>query len=228
MARFGSGWIPWGDDIADPSAGLGRIAEVMAQAGRTMDGFRVFGNLGIRADENGKLQLDKALEAVPAQVAAGITDFGLAVPLPKDVNEAAEVLASVASAFRARVGSRLTLDWAVLRHLEASRMSAPVQLRTGARLRSQVDTTEVIVVRAPAREVALTCGGVPMIDVKADPDASLSLDPAHSDGSPVGKRFTLPDDVTLEVLVTKGGDGSLAEGGAKLVLKEAKALPSSD
>jgi len=107
-------------------------------------------------------------------------------------------------------------------------MSAPVQLRTGARLRSQVDSTEIIIVRAPAREVSLTCGGHPMIDVKAEADASLSLDPAQADGSPVGKRFTLADDVTLEVLVTKGGDGSLAEGGEKLVLKEAKALPSSD
>ncbi len=107
-------------------------------------------------------------------------------------------------------------------------MTSPAQLRTGARLRSQVDTTEIIVVRAPAREVALTCGGAAMIDVKAEPEAGLTLDPAQAEGSPVGKRFTLEEDPTLEVLVTKGGDGSLAEGGVRLVLKEAKALPSSD
>jgi hypothetical protein len=107
-------------------------------------------------------------------------------------------------------------------------MSAPVQLRTGARLRSQVDTTEVIVVRAPAREVTLSCGGHPMIDVKAEPEAGLTLDATLATGSPVGKRFTLPDDADLEVLVTKGGDGTLAENGQALVLKEAKQLPSSD
>lgn len=107
-------------------------------------------------------------------------------------------------------------------------MTSPAALRTGARLRSQVDTTEIIVVRAPARPVSLTSGGHPMIDVKGEPDASLTLDPAHADGSPVGKRFTLEEDPTLEVLVTKGGDGSLAEGGVKLILKEAKQLPSSD
>jgi hypothetical protein len=107
-------------------------------------------------------------------------------------------------------------------------MSTPVQLRTGARLRSQVDATEVIVVRAPSREVNLTCGGAPMIDVKATPEAGLTIDPALSGGSPVGKRFTLADDASLEVLVTKGGDGTLADGTEALVLKEAKQLPSSD
>src|ERR1700712_1085737 len=107
-------------------------------------------------------------------------------------------------------------------------MTSPAALRTGARLRSQVDATEIIVVRAPARPVSLSCGGHPMIDVKAEPEAGLTLDPALSGGTPVGKRFTHPDDATLEVLVTKGGDGTLAEGGVALVLKEAKQLPSSD
>ena len=107
-------------------------------------------------------------------------------------------------------------------------MATPVQVRTGARLRSQVDTTEIVVVRAPSRDVNLTCGGHPMIDVKAEPDAGLTINPAFASGSPIGKRFTLPDDATLEVLVTKAGDGSLAEGDQALVLKEAKPLPSSD
>jgi hypothetical protein len=107
-------------------------------------------------------------------------------------------------------------------------MSVPVQLRTGARLRSQVDATEIIVVRVPAGEVTLTCGGHPMIDVKAEPDTGLTLDAALSGGSPVGKRFTSPNDEGLEVLVTKGGDGTLGDGTTALVLKEAKQLPSSD
>jgi hypothetical protein len=107
-------------------------------------------------------------------------------------------------------------------------MTSPTALRTGARLRSQVDTIEIIVVRMPDRPIALTCGGHPMIDVKAEPDADLTIDPGQAEGSPVGKRFTLEEDPTLEVLVTKAGDGSLAEGGVRLVLKEAKQLPSSD
>ncbi len=105
IARFGSAWIPWGDDIANPAPGLARIAEVMDENGRSMDGFRVQGNLMVRADDNGKIQLEQALANVPGQVEAGVTDFGLTVPLPRDVDGAAEVLSEVVTAFHAAAGS---------------------------------------------------------------------------------------------------------------------------
>jgi probable F420-dependent oxidoreductase len=105
LARFGSGWIPWGDDIKDPAPGLARIAEVMAENGRDMDGFRTQGNLMVRAGDDGKLQLAQALEPVAAQVEAGITDFGLTVPLPAGQDAAAEVLAGVVDAFHKAAGA---------------------------------------------------------------------------------------------------------------------------
>jgi hypothetical protein len=40
-------------------------------------------------------------------------------------------------------------------------------LKPGTRLRSQVDPTEVIVVRPGSAEVEVACGGHPMIDVQA-------------------------------------------------------------
>ena len=58
-------------------------------------------------------------------------------------------------------------------------MTTPVQLRTGARLRSQVDATEVIVVRAPSREVNLTCGGAPMIAVIRPEDSMRTVAPSN-------------------------------------------------
>ncbi|HTK63528.1 MAG TPA: hypothetical protein VL595_14180 [Pseudonocardia sp.] len=100
-----------------------------------------------------------------------------------------------------------------------------MELKPGLRLRSQVCTTELIVVR-PA-EVELTCGGVPVIGHGEEPGAGLSLDPALSDGTQLGKRYT-DDSGALEVLVTKRGDGTLADGDRPLPLKEAKPLPSSD
>ena len=105
LARFGSGWIPWGDDIKDPAPGLARIAEVMAEHGRDMDGFRTQGNLMVRAGDGGKLELAKALDPVATQVAAGITDFALTVPLPSDQDGAAEVLAGVVDAFHQAAGA---------------------------------------------------------------------------------------------------------------------------
>ena len=104
MARFGSAWIPWGDDIKDPAAGLGKIAEAMEANGRSMDGFRVQGNLGVRPDESGTFDFAKAVAGVPAQVASGITDFGVAIALPADKDGATEVLSDLVDAFRAVTG----------------------------------------------------------------------------------------------------------------------------
>lgn len=98
-------------------------------------------------------------------------------------------------------------------------------LKPGTRYRSQVCTTEVIVIR-PA-DVVLKCGGHPMIELGSDPAPGLRLDPDAAGGSLVGKRYT-DDSGALEVLVTKAGDGSLADGDGPLVVKEAKPLPSSD
>lgn len=102
-----------------------------------------------------------------------------------------------------------------------------MELRAGARLRSAVDTTEVIVVRAPEGDVDLGCGGHPMVVVGEEPPAGLRLDPDQAGATPLGKRFA-DEAVGVEVLCTKAGDGSLTLGGKALALKEAKPLPASD
>ena len=100
-------------------------------------------------------------------------------------------------------------------------------LKAGARLKSTVCTTEVIVVKAPAGEVEVTCGGAPMapgtetITDRGTPAADAA------EGSALGKRYVNADE-SLEILCTKAGDGSLGADGALLGLKEAKPLPASD
>jgi hypothetical protein len=59
----------------------------------------------VRAGDEGTLELAKALEPVAAQVAAGITDFALTVPLPAGQDAAAEVLAGVVDAFHNAAGA---------------------------------------------------------------------------------------------------------------------------
>ncbi len=98
-------------------------------------------------------------------------------------------------------------------------------LKPGTRYKSQVCTTELIVVR-PA-EVSLSCGGQPVVEQTAAADGSLELDPSAAAGSLVGKRYTDASG-TLEVLVTKAGEGSLGTEEGLLVIKDAKPLPSSD
>lgn len=66
-----------------------------------------------------------------------------------------------------------------------------------------------------------------MVPLGEDAPAGLELDPAHSGGTLMGKRFA--DDASgIEVLVTKPGAGSLSLDGQVLNLKDAKPLPSSD
>lgn len=100
-------------------------------------------------------------------------------------------------------------------------------LKTGSRLQSQVCDTQVIVIKAPAGEVELACGGHPMIDVGQSPAAGLTAAGGLDGGTQLGKRYVDAED-TVEVLVTKPGAGSLSLDGTALDIKSAKPLPSSD
>lgn len=99
-------------------------------------------------------------------------------------------------------------------------------VRNGARLRSQVCTGMVIVVKATDSLDDLRCGGMPMIPVGSEPTADAALDPAFGAGTVMGKRYV--DSTGAEVLVTKAGAGSLSIGTEHLELKESKTLPASD
>lgn len=101
-----------------------------------------------------------------------------------------------------------------------------VKFRAGQQLVSAVDTTAVIVIRAPAQECTLTCGGVPMADA-GKPAARAKADPSLMGGTQIGKRYVDEAD-TIQVLCTKAGDGTLALDGKPLVIQAAKPLPASD
>ena len=102
-----------------------------------------------------------------------------------------------------------------------------VKPRVGQTLASTVDATTVVVVKAPDTDVTLTCGGAEMVDTKEAAGVSGTPDPAHQDGSQLGKRYA-DDELGLEVLCTKAGAGTLAVNGTPLPLKGAKPLPASD
>lgn len=102
-----------------------------------------------------------------------------------------------------------------------------LELRAGSRLRSAVDATAVVVVRAPEQPADLRCGGHPMVPVDAEGVAEAPLSPDHAGGTLLGKRY-VDAEQTFEVLCTKPGDGSLSVGDEPLQLKEAKPLPASD
>src|SRR5215470_11136026 len=98
-------------------------------------------------------------------------------------------------------------------------------IKPGLRLKSAVCSTEVMVIRAPPGEAELSCGGAEMLGVNESAPPAARLDPAHAQGSLIGKRYVDAEE-RYELLCTKGGEGSLALNGAALGVKQAKALPS--
>jgi hypothetical protein len=102
-----------------------------------------------------------------------------------------------------------------------------MRITSGARYRSQVCGTELIVVRQLAGDLDLTCGGHPLTDLTAEPAPGLTLKEGADTGTGLGKRYTDASG-QLELLITKAGRGTLALGAEPLALKEAKPLPASD
>ena len=100
--------------------------------------------------------------------------------------------------------------------------------RPGQSLASPVDTTVVIVVRAPASDISLTCAGVAMWDPRVGGEGpSGAADAGLLGGSSLGKRYG-DEALGLELLCTKGGRGTLALDGVPLPLLGPKTLPASD
>src|ERR1700716_2362357 len=102
-----------------------------------------------------------------------------------------------------------------------------VALKAGVRFTSSVCDTQVMVVKAPAGEQDLRCGGAPMLGATVTASDTASLDPAYAGGTLIGKRYVNADE-SIELLCTKGGKGALALNGTPLAIKQAKQLPSSD
>lgn len=100
-------------------------------------------------------------------------------------------------------------------------------LKPGLRLKSAVCATEIMVIRAPSLEAVLACGGVEMLGLTEAAPAGAALDPARSQGTLIGKRYVDAQD-RVELLCTRGGDGTLCLDGEAMQVKQAKALPSSD
>lgn len=100
-------------------------------------------------------------------------------------------------------------------------------LKPGQKLRSAVCDAQVVVVKAPAAEVEITCGGAPVLDDGQElPDGAV-LDASAGDGPLLGKRYA-DEETGLELLCTRAGAGALAVDGRVLPVKGAKPLPSSD
>jgi probable F420-dependent oxidoreductase len=103
LARFGVGWIPWGDDAADIATGIARMRREMAARGRTPDDVQVMTRIPTVLDGT---DVDLTATFAPAArlSALGVTDFRAGMRIPAGRDDAEAFLTRAVSAFRTSVG----------------------------------------------------------------------------------------------------------------------------
>ncbi len=104
IARFGAGWIPWGDDAMDPFAGLAKIREELEKVGRDARGFQCTSYLPLKKRDDGELDLDAMVAPVGPMAEGGITDIRVTLPLPTEKAAAEDYLSPLVEAFRKSAG----------------------------------------------------------------------------------------------------------------------------
>lgn len=101
LARYGSGWIPWGDDAADLASAISKMRAAVAQHGRDPGELGVVGTLRPVRRDDGELDAPKTMAAAPGLRDAGVTDFRIALAVPNGLKAASDYMSGVVEAFRA-------------------------------------------------------------------------------------------------------------------------------
>jgi probable F420-dependent oxidoreductase len=99
LARFGTGWIPWGPAAADVTASIRRMKDALAEAGRDPGDLQVTGSLPLVRDGQGAIDVARTVDAVPRLAEAGVTDFRVALRLSAGSPAAYDQLRALAKGF---------------------------------------------------------------------------------------------------------------------------------
>ena len=100
LAKFGSGWIPWGPNAVDITHGIRDMRNAVSALGRDPSSIAVVGTLPV-VREAEKVNIEATMDNVPEMVANGVTDFRTYLPIPTDVDEATDYLSDVVQQFNA-------------------------------------------------------------------------------------------------------------------------------
>lgn len=100
IARFGSGWIPWGPAYADITGAIKAMKDKVREFGGDPDDLQVQGVARVVKRSDGSIDFAATAAGVPPLVAAGVTDVRFPVSLSADRDLAIETLSSLVEAFR--------------------------------------------------------------------------------------------------------------------------------
>ena len=99
LARFGSGWIPWGEDATDLPASIPRMREAVAAADRDPGAIQVAGTLPTVRRDDRSVDLGATMDRTLPLVEAGVTDFRAFLPVPGEYDAAVDYLHGIADVF---------------------------------------------------------------------------------------------------------------------------------
>jgi probable F420-dependent oxidoreductase len=100
IARFGSGWIPWGAAYADIPGAIAAMKDKVLEFGGDPTDLQVQGVARVVKTEDGSIDYEASAGGVPALVAAGVTDVRFPASLTADRDRALEILSPLVEAFR--------------------------------------------------------------------------------------------------------------------------------
>jgi probable F420-dependent oxidoreductase len=100
IARFGSGWIPWGAAYADIPGAIAAMKDKVLGFGGDPTDLQVQGVARAVKRNDGSIDHEASAAVVPALVAAGVTDVRFPASLTVDHDRALEILAPLVEAFR--------------------------------------------------------------------------------------------------------------------------------
>jgi hypothetical protein len=101
IARFGSGWIPWGPAYADMPAAIAAMKDKVREFGGDPTDLQVQGVGRTVRKHDGSIDVAASVADVPALVDAGVTDIRFPASPRTDPDHAVEVFTSLVEAFRA-------------------------------------------------------------------------------------------------------------------------------
>jgi probable F420-dependent oxidoreductase len=100
LARFGRGWIAWGDDAADPVGSIPRMRAEVERAGGDPE-FAVLVPLPLPRRDDGGADLAAAAERLAEYTAAGVTDVLVHLRVLAEFDAAHDAYAEAVAALRA-------------------------------------------------------------------------------------------------------------------------------
>jgi probable F420-dependent oxidoreductase len=100
LARFGTGWNPWGDEQDKVIEAIPRMRDAVAAFGRDPSDIEVMGHLPVITDPAGRPQVEPSMNGLGPLVEAGVTNVDVFLPIPATYQAAVDYLTPWVEAFK--------------------------------------------------------------------------------------------------------------------------------